>query len=314
LGELHRLTASGADVVEETWQKFVPSARLQRMVPANASFSWNAWSTEGMSVVGYDLHADVESSIRPEDQLMVCRVASRDLRITGEHRALDPRRPWATSGAPVRARWGGSARVSAFIFEVEYAQDVARRITGDDRLELRVVDPAPLSDGAARHWERVYRHLTNSLAAADEWGEAEATIESDLRRYAVTTVLGAFATTYVEAAERVSQRTAAPVTVRRAIAFMEAHAGEPITIDDVALAAAISTRGLQLAFQRALGTSPSDYLRRLRLAGAHDDLRSGDPASIGAIARRWGFGSASRFAMHYRETYGRLPRDTVRMG
>jgi transcriptional regulator GlxA family with amidase domain len=54
-----------------------------------------------------------------------------------------------------------------------------------------------------------------------------------------------------------------------------------------------------------------EHLRRLRLAGAHAELQRGTAVSVADTARRWGFASPSRFAKHYREAYGRAPRQTM---
>jgi transcriptional regulator GlxA family with amidase domain len=71
----------------------------------------------------------------------------------------------------------------------------------------------------------------------------------------------------------------------------------------------ISTRGLQYAFKRATGETPMQYLRRVRLAGAHADLQRDDRISIGEVAARWGFADRSRFAQYYRQEYGHTPRE-----
>jgi transcriptional regulator GlxA family with amidase domain len=51
------------------------------------------------------------------------------------------------------------------------------------------------------------------------------------------------------------------------------------------------------------------------MARAHRDLVDTDPGgpdSVPTIAARWGFADHSRFAAAYRETYGRLPEETLR--
>jgi AraC-like DNA-binding protein len=57
-----------------------------------------------------------------------------------------------------------------------------------------------------------------------------------------------------------------------------------------------------------------NYLRRVRLEGAHRDLQKASPGpeSVTAIAYRWGFSSPSRFAAYYRGAYGVLPSHTLR--
>jgi AraC-like DNA-binding protein len=63
-------------------------------------------------------------------------------------------------------------------------------------------------------------------------------------------------------------------TLRRAMAFIEAHADQDISIADIARASNVSTRAVQLAFRRHLDTTPTAYLRRVRLDHAHRDLRN----------------------------------------
>jgi transcriptional regulator GlxA family with amidase domain len=52
----------------------------------------------------------------------------------------------------------------------------------------------------------------------------------------------------------------------------------------------------------------------VRLHHAHLDLVSADRLSttVGTVARRWGFGHVGRFAVYYRQHYGRSPHDTLR--
>ena len=79
--------------------------------------------------------------------------------------------------------------------------------------------------------------------------------------------------------------------------------------------AGTGARALQYAFRRHHGTTPLGSLRRVRLEHAHRELQAADPtrgATVAAIAARWGFARADRFATAYRETFGVLPRDTLR--
>lgn len=107
---------------------------------------------------------------------------------------------------------------------------------------------------------------------------------------------------------------AATETVRRAIAFLEAHVREDVTIGRVAEAAFVTPRAVQLAFRTHLGTTPLAYLKRMRLAGAHDQLLragAGDRQTVTSISREWGFNSSGRFAIAYRHEYGRSPAETL---
>ena len=107
----------------------------------------------------------------------------------------------------------------------------------------------------------------------------------------------------------------APNALRRAVAYMEAHAEEPIRLRDIADAAGTSSRSVQHAFVRHLDASPMSYLRRFRLEQAHRDLQLADPGAcdtVSAIAKRWGFAKAGQFASSYSRRYGVLPGHTLR--
>ncbi|MGQ7296447.1 helix-turn-helix transcriptional regulator [Quadrisphaera sp. KR29] len=107
----------------------------------------------------------------------------------------------------------------------------------------------------------------------------------------------------------------APAVVRRAVAHIEAHADQPLTLTDIARASGVGPRALQLAFARHLGTSPMAHLRRARLQRAHEELQSADATAgdtVAAVARRWGWTSPSRFSTAYRREFGVPPSGTLR--
>lgn len=103
-------------------------------------------------------------------------------------------------------------------------------------------------------------------------------------------------------------------TVRRAADLLEQRASEPVTVSDLAAQVGASVRTLQSGFRRDLGTTPMEYLRRVRLDRAHADLLEGDPTlvTVGEIARRWGFEHLGRFATQHRDRFGVTPSQTLR--
>jgi anti-anti-sigma factor len=109
---------------------------------------------------------------------------------------------------------------------------------------------------------------------------------------------------------------AATGTVGRAVAFIEERAGDDISVADIAGAAFVTVRAVQLAFRRYLGTTPLGYLRRVRLERAHQQLLSADPdrTTVTAVAADWHFTNTSRFTAYYRATYGVSPAQTLRRG
>ncbi|MGY1751842.1 helix-turn-helix transcriptional regulator [Blastococcus sp. SYSU D01042] len=105
-----------------------------------------------------------------------------------------------------------------------------------------------------------------------------------------------------------------PATVRRAVEFIDVHAHEPLTLDDIARGAGVGARALQEAFRRHRGTTPMAYLRETRLERAHRELQAADPArgaTVAEVAARWGFLHRGRFADAYQQAYGRYPQQTL---
>lgn len=300
-------TSRDVERVEETWRQFVPTAALQRVDPERFRFDWSSGDLGSVAVIRYDLAAQVQSVAQPEDQLLICRVDAVDAEVESGRDSLDAQQPWLSDGARVRARWHHEAQVRALVIDREAAEARVRQITGDDRLTLRSTNLAPKSEEAGHHWERMFSYVDDSLPHA----AGSDIVSAELERHALTVSLSVFPTSILDSLAKPTQRRAAPTAVRRALTFIEENAHRPITVDDVAAAAFISTRGLQYAFRRSMDTTPAEYLRRERLQGAHRDLRGDGAESIAAIARRWGFSHPSRFAAAYREAYGVSPSATV---
>src|SRR5690348_357536 len=103
-------------------------------------------------------------------------------------------------------------------------------------------------------------------------------------------------------------------TVARAVAFIEERARDDIGVTDIAAAAFVTVRAVQLAFRRYLDTTPLAYLRQVRLERAHQELMEADPdrTTVTAIAADWRFTNASRFSAYYRAAYGVPPTETLR--
>jgi AraC-like DNA-binding protein len=103
--------------------------------------------------------------------------------------------------------------------------------------------------------------------------------------------------------------------LRRAISFIDSNADRDIGIAEIAAAARVSRRAVQVAFQRHLETTPTGYLRRVRLDYAHHELMAAGPddhLTVTDVAYRWGFSSPSRFAERYRAAFGYSPSVTLR--
>ncbi|WP_375780164.1 helix-turn-helix domain-containing protein [Bradyrhizobium sp. ma5] len=109
--------------------------------------------------------------------------------------------------------------------------------------------------------------------------------------------------------------TAQKQTVDRIREYVFERVEDPPRIAELCRHVGISRRTLQGCFQDALGLTPLQYLRTLRLNAVRRELRAlaatGQPVSIGDVAARWGFWHWSRFTENYRQLFGELPSHTV---
>lgn len=108
-----------------------------------------------------------------------------------------------------------------------------------------------------------------------------------------------------------AQSAPRPRHLRLAEGYIEAHLAEQITVEDVAAAAGISVRGLQLAFRAHRGNSPLGFWREMRLSRSHAALVAGE-GTVTEVALKWGFSHFGRFAAMYRARYGLAPNETLR--
>ena len=117
---------------------------------------------------------------------------------------------------------------------------------------------------------------------------------------------------YTTALRRADQPVA-PRDVKRAIDYMQAKLGSPISIADIAEASGIAGRTLFKHFQDFHGISPMQYLRSARFAKVREALRRAEPEeSVTEIAMSWGFSHMGRFSVQYRKRFGERPSETLR--
>jgi len=177
---------------------------------------------------------------------------------------------------------------------------------------LQTLSMEPVSEALGDHWGSTTRHVLDGVLSNDA-AMASPLVRSAAFRSLVTAFVEAFDTNVVGTGKS-SDARALPSTVRRALAFVEEHAHDDIGVVEIAEAARLTPRGLQLAFRRHLDTTPMAALRAARLRGAHGDLVLGDPTlghTVAGIALSWGFANPGRFAALYSTQFGRTPRETL---
>jgi len=106
---------------------------------------------------------------------------------------------------------------------------------------------------------------------------------------------------------------ALPCALRRARDCLHANAAEPLDLAQLAVAAGIGIRALQLGFQRHFGRSISEMLLDIRLSHLNARLKRANPDErIIDIAFDLGFTHLGRMAGAYRAKFGETPLATLR--
>ncbi|MFJ7260734.1 helix-turn-helix transcriptional regulator [Streptomyces globosus] len=182
---------------------------------------------------------------------------------------------------------------------------------------VRFTGLLPLDAARADTWQRTAEFVHSTLLVPE--AAASPLVLGESARLLAATALSVFPNNALGCLEGPPRprdgRDATSDTLRRAIAFIESNAGTDIGLAEIAAAVPVTPRALQYAFARHADTTPLGYLRRVRLAHVHAELRAAEPGdglTVTAIAARWGFAHAGRFASAYRQAYGTTPSHTFR--
>lgn len=134
----------------------------------------------------------------------------------------------------------------------------------------------------------------------------------ELARTMAVAMLSAFP--YAVGTTPVAVGSLGPRTVVAAVEFAYANSHLPICGADLAAAAGVSPRALQLAFRRHLSTTPDGLIRSIRLRHVREELLQHSPYSLAVsdVARRWGFLHLGRFSASYFSEFNELPSCTLR--
>lgn len=259
---------------------------------------------------------DLSATVPPLAWLVVYRMVSGALQVSGGDR-LPLRRAGkgeavlhpANTAVRLDARRHNAAAVG---LPWSVITEVAEQSFPVPAAELRFLSLGPRTPALNQQWSRVLRLVHDDLMSAEP-AAAHPLVQQQLLKVTASAVLTVFPNTSMTVTYVGGPGSVAARVVRRAVLFMEEHAGEPLTLGGIAEAAGTGARALQYAFRRDFDLTPMAYLTRIRLARAHVDLQTADPAAetVVGVARRWGFADASHFSRAYRRTYGVPPRETL---
>lgn len=276
------------------------------------------FATPSLQVASYRYTRGLSLDIDPFEYLMAVAV-------TGGNAEVRAKREQAAGGGDavfllyppisrLRVSWGDDFAARLLAMPLEQVQRLADEQAGVARADLRFTSMRPVSAAMSRLWRKTMDFTASQLAGPHP-AAASPLVEQAIAAMAVAAALAVFPNTTQSTGYLPGPGWAGPAALRRAVAFIDGHAHEPVSLTQLAEASGASGRALRHAFTRQYSVTPSGYLRRVRLERAHEELVAADPghgATVAAIARTWGWASPSQFAAAYRRRFGVPPSQTLR--
>jgi AraC-like DNA-binding protein len=187
-------------------------------------------------------------------------------------------------------------RCVSFRFQLAHFEELASSVTGSSRYRFPVGALPPI-DALLPMLATVEAAAGGALESAMPFEElAVKTTEAVLRL-----VSGEPKDPPRSVAARDAQR------ISDILRYLEAHAAEPLELDELAKLASLSKYHFLRTFRSVVGRSPYQYLLTLRIRRAALELvRS--KAAVSSIALDAGFGDLSTFNHRFRDVFGVSPR------
>jgi AraC-like DNA-binding protein len=314
-----RLDVSSADPeVADAWLQdtYVDYRRRLHGDPAEFTFTFTGAVAPGFSIA--TLHHAIGFEARTgtvDDALIVNTTLGGRIEVATDRTTVVPE-----VGTPYLMPPDGSWRVrwdDLTNEAVRLERAVLDRTAADLGWEggtVRFAGAVPASPERARYLRATIEHVRDDVLARDDHEGADLLLGEAARSLALATLVtfpnDVFGT--LEAGGTAGT-AAEPAVIRRAVAFVDANAHRDIGVAEIAEAARLGVRGLQVAFRRHRDQTPLEYLRQVRMEQARRELEGAEPGTtVAEVAARWGFSHPGRFAAEYRRLFGRHPSEALR--
>ncbi|MBF4575317.1 helix-turn-helix transcriptional regulator [Frondihabitans sp. VKM Ac-2883] len=274
------------------------------------SFRYTVVGDDEMTLRTSSFSASMRGTIEPEDEYVVSWITTGRavMDIGGDEVKMSTGRPAMFPTGKRYAFHFSDVRQNLIHFDAGYLERLAAERTGGEQQKLHFDHTAQLDPGALKRWHDVVSSVAQTMLGS----EPDPLLRAEAKRLAASALLD----TFPHQGPRVAAIALPPGNARLATAleYIHHHAAKAITTSSIAQAAGLSLRGLQHAFNHQLGTTPTDYLRGVRLDLVRAELLAASPsdATVGAIAHRWGFAHSGRFSSAYVQRFAEYPAVTLR--
>lgn len=308
------------EVTEDFLCRAYADMRIGSATPQSSRARVRRDATPSISIDELDLDFEMSYSVSPLGKICLCvvhegTVQDHVLRGVDDNFGPGDAVLFAPPDEPYEGRICG-ARYNITMVDPALLNLVAATEAGLPHSPVRLTGHRPRTQADADRLKSTIFYLRDHVLS-DPGIESHPLILSTGSQLLAASILAAFPHTARTDATAQDRVDAHPATLRRAIAYIDDHADQPLTVADIADAVHVTIRTLQYAFRRHLDTTPLAYLRQARLAHAHRDLLSAGPdsnVSVAGVAARWGFLHPGRFAALYRAAYGVNPAQTLNGG
>ncbi|GJH22501.1 AraC family transcriptional regulator [Caballeronia novacaledonica] len=204
---------------------------------------------------------------------------------------------------------------------VRVPDSLLRDVTGELQGDIVELNAGLLPRALASQWDLITQSLLNILSMPQEAGLRAAWLEHFERNLALFLLAHRpDATSPIEDRAQSSKNQGNDVHANgiremdALLAYIDSRLCAPISLEDLARAAGVSVRTLNMLCHRHHGLPPMELLRNLRLDAVRARLLTDASASITETALAFGFGHLGRFSAYYAARFHELPRDTQRRG
>ena len=181
----------------------------------------------------------------------------------------------------------------------------------DKKMICRVTRPNPLL--ANQFWELV-GSIMNAAANCEQFESSLAAtqIAQELKKIA-SLIVGQeqIVMPNKEGRPRISRQQ----IIKRSKELLEKRYDKPVMLGELVAATGVSERTLRSAFNEYFGVGPIKYLQLRQLNQIHRELKKADPeeSKVSEVMLEYGVWEFSRCASRYRQLFGELPLETLRL-
>ena len=313
----HCLVESGdTDLVRSTVGSEFGDHRLSpltRDLALDTHFHGHRWSGAGIYYLEYGTDVRIDPRDLEDLYLVQVPLAGRVSMSVGDETFVSTPDRAAVLGPGIRVSMSVHRSNRELLLRLDQASitEVLRKKLGrDPRAPISFEPQMDLTTPA----NRTFRGLLTLFVDAIDTATIHSVAVREFERLLVSQLVLGQPNNY---SDEFDERPRPPVArlVARAVEIIEAHAHEPLTVDDIAEAVGIGTRALQDGFRRDYDTTPMTFLREVRLRRVRTELIEADPATttVTDVALRWGFLHQGRFSVTYRNRFGETPSYTLRI-